>query len=707
MGVFFNKRELGDLNFSLKREWLDTNGIGGYALSTISGVNTRKYHSWFAVELRELGGRHSLLSKVGATLETEDGMLFELDSNKYPFVFQPHGYSKIARFDSDLFPKTLYQIDNEGKSLLLEQSLMLVHKKNMLLLQYSLNEDSRVDTSGDKGSKGRKCTLKLFPLLSYRGIHTLTKANCDLNVRSYYDEDSIAKSKGNKIVKLAPYYSMPELYIDSDEKLDYFPSPAWHYNMEYIEENNRGFDYQEDLYRPGIFEKEMRVGDSILISFSLEKPVSYERDSLKTIWNEELNRRKALKESIRTTKLTKATKTISEALSEALIALKTSARQFLVEHQNGNTSIVAGYPWFGEWGRDTMISIPGITIHGPNPKEALRILESYAKYIKDGVIPNYLPERDGYTPAYNSVDASLWFFYAIQEYYIRCTSTSDHHEVKVKLKTAMWEIIRCYLERKNPFAELKENGLIWAGDANTQLTWMDARVDDRAVTPRYGFAVEINALWYNALSFYLELFASDDKLIENEIKRVIKKIEESFIELFYNKRLCYLADVVNEHGQDLSLRPNQIFAVSLPYTPLKCNKDIMKSVVEVVKEKLLTPYGLRTLSPDDPRFCPRYEGGSRERDGSYHQGTVWPWPIYHFTEAYLRVADADNKKSAADYLYKYFESLVTDALRDHGINSVAEIYDGASPYRANGCPFQAWSVAEVIRTYELLSSIRR
>ncbi|MBF0297990.1 MAG: glycogen debranching enzyme family protein [Oligoflexia bacterium] len=689
MGALFGKEEFLNLDTALKREWLETNNLGGYASSTICGVHTRKYHGWFSSQLKNLGGKYLLLSKVGATLEFNNNEIYELDTNKYPAVFQPHGHDSIHLFDSDIVPSTYYHI--KERALILEQSLMLVYKKNILLVHYKLQNYNKGIKEKNNINKNIKAHLKLYPLLAYRGIHALTKSNNDLNVRSYFDDNSI--NRKNKIVKISPYHGMPDLFIDSDKKLSYYPSPIWHYNIEYIEEKNRGFDHREDLFRPGIFEIDMNIGDCLLISFSLEKPKEYGKTSLQDIWIDEINRRLALRKY-----LTEKTKVNikPKKLLKSIVDLKISAQQFIVEHENGNSSIVAGYPWFGEWGRDTMISIPGIAIHSADSNNAFKILECYAKYIKNGVIPNYLPEKDGHSPAYNSVDASLWFFYAVQEY---INHTSDYNGVKTKLKKAMDEIINAYLQNRNPLANLKDNGLIWAGDKNTQLTWMDARVNDLPVTPRYGFAVEINALWYNALSFYQEF---DSALA---VKQLINKINDSFINVFYNKQYDFLADVVNENGQDLSLRPNQIFAVSLQYSPVQSNKPLVKSIVRAVRDKLLTPYGLRTLSPDDVRFCSRYEGNSEKRDGAYHQGTVWPWMSYHFAQAYLKVAD--NKKKATNYLYNHFKLLVTASLKEHGINSVAEIFDGNIPYRANGCPFQAWSVAEVIRTYELLSIYKR
>jgi len=374
--------------------------------------------------------------------------------------------------------------------------------------------------------------------------------------------------------------------------------------------------------------------------------------------------------------------------------LKVHSGKFLVTNTSGNPGIIAGYHWFDEWGRDTMISLPGLTFHCDRKETGFNILKSWAAAEKNGLLPNML----GASPAqcaYNSIDASLWFFWAVQQY---IQATRDWTGVGKHLAKPMNRIIAAWLDGRIGMARVGEDGLVRAGTPDTQLTWMDACSQGKPVTPRHGMAVEINALWYNALCFYLELCRKTGTRKHPSASDYKQRFEKNFENTFWIVENGYLADVVNNSGRDTAVRPNQVFAVSLPYSPL--SRAHMLGVVRTVKEQLVTPYGLRTLSPKNSSYQPFYYGNQDHRDAAYHQGTVWPWLVGHFAEACLKVAA--NKKSEKDYLRNTFQPLWTSHLREFGLYGISEIFNGNPPHKAKGCMTQAWSVAEIIRTLEML-----
>lgn len=652
-----------DLNKgALSREWIETNALGGLGMSTIVGAHTRKYHGWLTVLDPTIGEKILLLSKIEATLIV-NGKEYELGLNRYPGSYHPYGLKYQKSFEHELFPIFHYEIKEIGATL--SVSLMLIDGENRLAIRYQY-----------KGEK--EARLKLQPRLVCRGIHQLTHKNSDVNQNITEISEVVAV---RKLFSLSPYVGIPTIYFSSDELIEFHANPLWFNNIEYQKENERGFPFHEDHFSVGTFEKELAKSEEVFFSVSTDLP----KFSLRKIFHKESDRRSALSSKY--------------GAKNHLGALKQHAENFLLKNGKGEWSITAGLPWFNEWGRDTMISLPGLTFYCDKVELGLTILKTWCSYEKEGLLPNYLPLKNGERPSYNSIDASLWFFWALSEYY---DLTGDKKTIEKEFKGTMKNIINSYLDGKVPFAELTLSGLIYAGDYRTQLTWMDAMVDGNPVTPRYGMAVDINALWYHGISFFLELFGDGSDFSERlfELK---DKVRINFINQFWSEERGYLADVVNEHGADFSIRPNQIFAVSLTHSPLT-EKQMLK-VVDCVKDELLTPMGLRTLSPKDQKFIPRYEGGPRERDSAYHQGTVWPWPVGHFTEAFLRVAS--NRANASRFLKEYFNGLLTSHLTEDGLFSIAEIFDATEPQRANGCPAQAWSVAEVIRAFELLAGNKK
>ncbi|MEF2230746.1 MAG: amylo-alpha-1,6-glucosidase [Pseudodesulfovibrio sp.] len=633
-----------------RKEWLDTNGLGGYASSTAINCHTRKYHGLLVAALDNPRGRFVLLSKLETSL-LHDGKEFHLSTNKYPGVYHPTGHQFVECFEQGLNPAVTYRIGD----VLIRESILAVHGQNTVLVCYEIVEGNVLPT------------LRIRPLLAYRNIHTLTRENMFLRPKSYPEKN------GRKI---QPYEGMPPLHMATNRTSEFFPGPKWIYNVEYLLERARGFDYQEDLFSPGVFELPLQKGKPVIFAASVDRPGNLER-----LRKKELDRRQTLfdacKDRVRPVRW-----------------LKYFGDQFLIRNASGFASVIAGYHWFGEWGRDTMIALPGLTFHSGRTAFGEEVLAAYAGLERDGLLPNYLDQSSDHL-AYNSVDASLWFFWAVQEY---LKAKGKKRFVMDRLYPAMRGIVAAHLEGRVPLCGLDGDGLLHAGNQYTQLTWMDAQAYGRPVTPRHGAAVEINALWYNALRCFLELARPEDADLADRARGAADVLAANFVKRFWDTEENGLCDVVNEYGQDRSIRPNQIFAASLPHSMLDTNQ--MRAVISVVQTHLLTPYGLRTLSPRNPRYSPFYRGDADSRDSAYHQGMVWPWLAGHFGEALLR--QAEDRAGAKAFLRKYFNPILRTFPDNFGIASVPELYTGNPPHQPKGAVAQAWSVAEAIRLNKIL-----
>jgi predicted glycogen debranching enzyme len=448
--------------------------------------------------------------------------------------------------------------------------------------------------------------------------------------------------------------------------VEFISGPDWYYNIEYMEEMKRGYDYKEDLFVPGYFEMNIKKGESIVFSASLDEinPAGLKKKFLAEI------ARRVPRDSFRN-------------------CLINSAQQFFV-HEKNKTEIIAGFPWFGSWGRDTFISLPGLTLPVNDYNTFLKVVDTQVAKLKDGLFPNMGTDD---SPAFNSVDAPLWFFWALQKY---IEQTNDETMVWKKYGKVFKTILEAYRDGTSFNIRMDENGLIYAGEEGKALTWMDAVVQGYPVTQRKGYDVEINALWYNAvcLSIYLAEKNGDRKFL-NSWNNLPEKIKTSFIQTFWDDKYEYLADYADGECKDWSVRPNQVFATSLPYSPLDDSQK--NSVLEKVEKELLTARGLRTLSPKNPQYKGEYIGNQEERDQAYHQGTVWPWLLGHFFEGYLML----HKKSGVSFVNKILYGF-EEVMNEHGIGSISEIYNGDPPHLPKGAISQAWSVAEILRSIDLV-----
>ncbi len=644
------------LEWALSREWIETNGLGGYASSTIAHCHTRKYHGLFVANLHGQGGRHVLLSKVEDSVCTEEGE-FHLSIHKYPMVYFPSPEQELPHFTYLLYPRFIYRTGSASVT----KELMLVEGEDTLLLRYSFeNYETPV-------------RLRIRPLCAFRRIHALTHEN------DYLDPGTAKTGEGFSI---EPYRGMPRLFFRCNKAIRLLNDFDWYRNFEYLAEKERGYDYREDLFMPGTIECTLDAGDELLLCLSLD-----EKGDIEGLWKGEAQRRRK-----------RFRKTEGGALEKTRFFVQTvsnSAQAFIIRNARKTPAIVAGYHWFYVWGRDTLISLPGLTLYRGRRREAVEILKNIGALRKNGLIPNFVAE-EGEARAYNSVDASLWYFWCVQEL---LKHTGDFNLIVRHFLPVMRDIAECYLRGIPGAVVHHESGLICAGDASTQLTWMDASVRGVPVTPRSGCPVEVNALWFNALSFLGELSREINLTVQFDLDREIERTKKSFNELFWSERTQCLADVwmPRTDSRDESVRPNQVFAVSLPHSPLDLERA--RLVMKKVTGELFTPYGLRTLSPRDSRYRGACEGSAESRDAAYHQGTVWPWLLGHYSEGVLKTSE--HREDARNELLKIISALEAH-LYDGGMGHISEIFDGDYPHCPRGCIAQAWSSAELLRLCALL-----
>jgi predicted glycogen debranching enzyme len=641
----FNKQICTDFEAASSREWLETNGIGGFASGTISGANTRRYHGLLTAATRPPLGRVTVLSKFEEVLEI-GGRQFELSTNQFAGGVAPQGYLFLAGFKLDPFPIWTYAIDD----IEIEKKLFMVNGSNATVCRWSIS----------KGSADQ-AKLMVKPLLSFVDYHSLQHQSPQI-VFSYRVTE--------KTVSVTANDQMPSLHIHHNGA-DIEDTGYWYNAFAYSIEEERGFDFTEDLYQPFTMKFDLSNGQATLMA-STDDTAEMDYAVLEMA---EIERRKTLIDKAGTK---------SEFEKQLVLA----ADQFIVARGSGET-VIAGYPWFSDWGRDTMISLPGLTLATGRPEIARNVLLEFAEHISDGMLPNRFPDA-GDQAEYNTVDATLWYFEAVRAY---VDETGDSEFVRENLYEKLADIVARHLHGTRYNIHVDTDGLLFAGDEDVQLTWMDAKIGDLVITPRTGKPVEIQALWYNALNVMADFAKSfKDKIDEARYRAMADLCKLSFNGVFWNEVEECLFDVVENGDRDGSIRPNQIFAVSLSHSMLDAERSA--KVLAKVESELLTPVGLRSLSPNDDRYCPIYIGSPFARDSAYHQGTVWGWLIGPFVDAYRKVNGGDKvtEKRVAEIL-SGFESHLTEA----GIGQISEIFDADPPFKPRGCFAQAWSVGEVLR----------
>ncbi len=642
--IQFDREICTDLDQSTSREWLETNGIGGFASGTISGANTRRYHGLLTAATEPPLGRVTMLSKFGETLIVGDER-FELSTDHYPGVVDPSGYKFMTDFRLDPFPTWTYS----AGGVVVEKRIFMVHGSNTTVCRWKL-----------KGSVISDVRLELRPLLSFVDYHHLQHEN-------ELFETAFQASIG--AVTVRPYEEFPALHLGHNAD-DLFSTGHWYRNFEYAIEIERGFDHLEDLYQPFCLVFDLKTSPAdVIISIEASKAAKVE-----ALEKAELERREAL--------IKKAGVT-----NEFAMQLVLAADQFIVDRGEGKT-VIAGYPWFSDWGRDTMIALPGLTLATGRHEVARSIILEFAKHISDGMIPNRFPDA-GDKADYNTVDATLWYFEAIRAY---LAATSDEKTIR-DLYIKLAEIVAMHVRGTRFNIHLDTDGLLYAGEPGVQLTWMDAKIGDLVITPRTGKPVEIQALWYNALRIMSDLAGRfGHKKDKARFDAMADLAKLSFNGLFWNEAENCLYDVVINGDRDASVRPNQIFAVSLANPIL--DESHWAAVVAKVESELLTPFGLRSLRPKNAGYVAIYKGSPFERDSAYHQGTVWGWLIGPYVDAFRRVnaKTADCEDRVAEILSGFRRHLA-----EAGVGQVSEIFDAEPPHAPRGCPAQAWSVAELLR----------
>lgn len=636
-----------NLDAALSKEWLETNGLGGFASSTLTGLNTRRYHGLLVAATKPPLGRLVMLSKLEETLIVYDTR-YELSANQYPGTVHPQGQQYLKEFRLDPFPTFVYAV--AGVDLI--KTVWMMHGANTTVVHYELQADQLP----------LDCRLELRPLLAFRDYHATMHENGAWNPQFEHEPG---------LLTLRPYAELPALHLAHAAAV-IEPTGYWYRNFEYQAEHARGLDYHEDLFNPCVLRFDLRQQVQATVIASTER-VDVTR--VKEYRQAELARRAAVWEPFAN----------ADALTRTLAA---AADQFIVRRDDGET-IIAGYHWFSDWGRDTMIALPGLTLTTGRSETAKNILLAFARYLDQGMLPNRFPDA-GEAPEYNTVDATLWYVEAVRAL---LEHTGDYAFVRTHLYAQLLEIIDWHERGTRYGIHVDADGLLQAGEAGVQLTWMDARIGAWVVTPRIGKPVEIQALWYNALCVLADLAERfGDTAHQQRCAQLAARAKASFNLVFWNAEAGCLFDVVNGTKRDAAIRPNQIFAVSLAHTLL--TPEHAQQVVAVVEGELLTPFGLRSLAPGDPRYCPRYQGDIPSRDGAYHQGTVWAWLLGPFITAYLKV---HQHSEAARQQAREWLSAFTEHLHEAGLGQVSEIFDADAPHQPRGCVAQAWSVAELLR----------
>ncbi|MBT0159724.1 glycogen debranching protein [Candidatus Bathyarchaeota archaeon A05DMB-2] len=660
---------LSSLDECIQKEWLVTNGLGGYASSTVLGVNTRKYHGLLVAALHPPGDRTVCLSKLDEEARVGNN-IYPLGANEFQGKIFPQGYLSLKEFSISPFPRYVYSMEDVE----VKKTVFMPRERNATVTVYSVANGS------DSEAK-----LSIYPLLSCRHFHSV--------VDRKQSPLEFSQTQNSREVELA--FTTPKASVIVRATSGTFTSrPIWLDRLFYREEAARGESSIDDCYQPGFFEvvvpPRRRDQFAIVVAANANRmdcmedldAVGFSMYDVDGLMRKELDACEKLLDGFYG--LHKQV-----PMSDWLNWLLLATDAFIVKGVDVSRSVLAGYYWFESWGRDTFVSLPGLMLTTGRFEEAKKIFLQFARHSKQGLIPNYIQDRSG-EPAYNTVDATLWYVNAVLQY---LKYTGDYRFVQKHLWDDLKAVIAFHEKGTSYSIRVDGDGLLAHGP---QLTWMDAAVDGNAVTPRAGKAVEVQALWYNALRTMQRLAGRFDETgLAEKYGVMAKKARASFNLKFWNNQANCLFDVVSESGADASLRPNQIIAASLDFAVLDRSKT--EQVVDVVQRELLTPFGLRTLARSDGRYHDMYVGDRRSRDQAYHNGTVWPWLLGPFTTAFLKV------KGHADYRVEhaknFFLPLFTQQLSEAGLGTLSEIFDGEPPHQPRGCVAQAWSVAEPLRAY--------
>jgi predicted glycogen debranching enzyme len=642
--VTVTRNTLPDHENSLTKEWIVTNGIGGYASSTIIGTNTRRYHGLMVASFNPPTGRKVMVSKVEETLLYNNEEI-HFSTNQYPDAVHPQGYYHIDEFSRKPLPVTRFKFG----PLELHKTVFMVYNSNTTIVEYT-------------NTSSLTYILRLNPLFAVRDYHGL--------LHEQHDYRFFTKNQENYHAIYA-YAGAEPLYFNHS-KGTFNEARHWNKNIFYAMEKLRGQEFLEDIYSLGYIEYQMLPGESLFLTFSLEEKMLTEDPLI--LKSKEIERLKKITEGIE---------------NEFLADLLTAGDQFIV-HRNSteNYSVIAGYHWFTDWGRDSMIALRGLCIATGRQKEARSVINTFLNFLKDGIIPNRFTDYETEQPEYHTIDATLWLFIAVYEYDCKFKDTVFLKNTYEKLT----EIINCHIRGTLNNIHVTEQGFLSGGTHGLPLTWMDARINDHVFTPRSGCPVEVNALWYNALKIHEYISSRLNQKPSQSFKAIAYHLENNFEDVFWNEK-GFLNDYISETGEAVAqIRPNQVYALSLPFTLLSEEKQ--KLVLQNIGKHLLTDYGLRTLATGDPQFKAHYSGDRWSRDAAYHQGTTWPFLLPEYLMAYLRINNYSTqaKKEVAERLRK----LKDHFYKDECLHGISEVFDGLSPRSGKGCIQQAWSVSNLV-----------
>jgi len=635
-----------NLDRALSFEWLETNGKGGFASGTVAGANTRRYHALLLTSRKPPSERFVLVNHLEEWLDI-DGQAIPLSTNLYPGVVHPAGYERCIEFSTDPWPT--WAFDCNG--LMVQREILSIHGRDIVMVRWKL-----------LGRRRLRAVLRVRPKLTGRDYHSTHHENGSLSTEAQV---------GNGMVLWRPYSDLPQ--VRTFHSGGYRHEPIWYRHIQLPVELQRGLDAEEDWWSPGEFTFELESGSATILALTSE---TVDRLDAVALAKGEKSRRDRARQVTR----------VADSLAGELWC---AAERFLAERGTGQT-VIAGYPWFTDWGRDTFISLPGLCLVTGRTDVAWQVIASFAAHVSEGMLPNRFPDI-GEQPEYNTIDASLWFIHAIDRYLV---ASQDETRVRETAWPAVKQILDGYRRGTRYGIRMDEDGLITGGVPGAQLTWMDAKVGDWVVTPRHGKPVEIQALWVRALEVG-ETLAREfgERAYADRCQNDRRNAVASFRKRFWYEQGGYLYDVIDgPEGDDASLRPNQLYALSLVDELVP--RDKAQQILRLIEEQLLTPVGIRTLSPHDPRYRARYEGGVVERDSAYHQGTVWPFLLGPFVTAWVKV---HGKKAAVLKQARLFLDGIGEHLKEACLGQVSEVFDADAPHRPRGCYAQAWSVAEPLR----------
>lgn len=638
------------LEQALFREWVEGDGLSGYASSTVHLCPTRRYHGLLVAPLPGGGERHVFLSRFEEEL-FGDNKSFPLSTGRYPNTYAPEGFQSIESFGLCPYPTWRYQIG----AVEVTREVLAVWGQHTVLVRWT------------RRGGPTELRLRLRPLVAFRRHHDLTRENIDLHPKAARLERGIA---------LRPYPNLPSMAITTATPGFHFSAdPVWYRNVEYPADIRRGFPGQEDLFCPGMLEIPIADGQSVVVASTIQEPPA----DPAALWQSEEHFRRAQWDGV-------------HSFQDRLTL---SSDAFLYRDAHGRPGILAGFPWFGEWGRDTFLSLPGMTIPAERWDLGLEVLRGALPFLQKGLLPN-IYGADVASSSYRSADAALWFSRAVLLHQQACP---DPAAIAAEFRDPLASIAEAYLTGTDLGLRVDAKGRLFAGSEDLNATWMDAMVHGEPVTPRSGSPVELQALWYQLLEHLAELDeGAGRQQAAQRWRSEAEKAGEVLREDFWLEEEQYLADRIDEDGvADPTIRPNAVLAAAMVHSPLKPSQRA--AVVQKALDELLTPRGLRTLSPHDPEYIGRYEGGPEARDAAYHQGTVWPWLLGFLVEAALTVFPPGGARTRR--LRKVVEGF-SDHLSEHGLGQISEIFDGDPPHRPCGTPAQAWSVAEVLRALHLL-----